>query len=318
MEPNDRQDPNLSIGELQRRAQDFREELPSPADMARETGGWRDLLRQTASWMIEGFRDSRATDLAAAVAYFALLAIVPTVLALASIVGLFLRTEEGYRQAVDLILWLVPEDLTGEGISVLPRLREQPGAFGLASIVGFLWIGSTFFSALSRAMNQVYQVPDHPPLQQRIRGFVSVVLFGVLFMISVIASIAPTVVLGIDRENLPLGLEQWRIFSGLYQLLSYAIATLFAIMMFGAIFRIAPAAGQEVEDVVPGAVVIAIAFVIVAQVFPLYLRIIAGWNLIGGTAGLLSLVLIWFYLLAHLFLFGAHINSTWQKHRRQG
>ena len=311
------EDPESTREEIQRRAQDFREALPTPGEVVRDRGGWRGFLRSMLDWLVSGFRQSRANDLAAGVAYYALLAIVPTILALVSIVGLILRTEEGYRQAVDLVLWIVPEGLAGDGVNALPRLRERSGAFGLASLVGFLWIGSTFFAALGRAMNQVYGVPDWPPLQQRVRGFVSVVVFSLLFMISVIAAIVPTVVLGIDESTLPLGLERWRLFTTLYQVLSYVLAVLVAILLFGVIFRIVPAASQTAEDVVPGAVVIGIAFVLVAQAFPVYLRIVAGWNLIGGTAGLLSLVLIWFYVLAHLFLFGAYINVTWQRHRHR-
>ena len=303
--------------ELQKRAEEFREDLPSPSELADITGGWRPFARHTLAWMITGYRETRAQDLAASVAYYALLAIVPTVLALVSIIGFVLRTDDGYQQAIDLVLWVVPEGLTTEGISALPSLRDRSGAFGLASIVGFLWIGSTFFAALGRAMNQVYGVPDWSPVQQRVRGLIGVVAFSLLFIISVVAAIVPTVVLGIDERTLPLGLERWQLFTGLYQFLSYIVAVVVAMVLFAVIFRIVPAAGQSLFDIVPGAVVIGTAFVLLAQAFPVYLRIVRGWNLIGGTAGLLSLVLVWFYLLAHLFLFGAYINSTWQRHRQE-
>lgn len=267
--------------------------------------------------MITGFRRTRANDLAAAVAYYALLAVVPTILALVSILGLVLRTEEGYRNAVDAVLWLVPSGLATDSVQALPQVRDRSGAFGVVSLIGFLWIGSTFFAALGRAMNQVYQVPDRSPLDQRIRGVLSILVFFVLFSVSVMAAIVPTVVLGIDENELPLSLERWPIFTGLYQVVSYLVAIVVAIGLFGVIFLIVPNAGQRLEDVIPGALVIALAFVILAQAFPVYLRIVNGWNLIGGTAGLLSLVLIWFYVLSHLFLFGAYINATWQRwHRR--
>ena len=264
-----------------------------------------------------GYGRARASDLAAGIAYYALLSVVPTILGLVSIAGLLLRTGEGYRQAVALVAWIVPPELAGEGLQTLPRLRERSGAFGLVSLVGFLWLGSTFFAALGRAMNQVYGVPDRPPLRQRLRGMVGVVAFALLFTASAVAAIVPTVVLGIGEDSMPLGLERWPLFTGLYQVLSYAVAMVMAVLLFGLIFRIAPAAGQRVVDVVPGAVVIGLAFVLLAQVFPFYLRIVRDWNLIGGTAGLLSLVLVWFFILGHLFLFGAYINATWQRHRRR-
>lgn len=264
-----------------------------------------------------GYGRARAGDLAAGIAYYALLSVVPTIFGLVSIAGLLLRTEEGYRQAVALVAWIVPPELAGEGLQALPQLRERSGTFGLVSLAGFLWLGSIFFAALGRAMNQVYGVPDRPPLHQRLRGVVSALAFSVLFTASAVAAIVPTALLGIDEDSLPLGLERWPLFTGLYQALSYVVAVVMAILMFGLIFRIAPAAGQRVVDVIPGAVVIGVVFVLLAQAFPFYLRVVRGWNLIGGTAGLLSLVLLWFYALGHLFLLGAYFNATWQAYRRR-
>jgi membrane protein len=299
-------------GPLQRRATQLRDEVPGPSELLESSGGWRGVVR----WLVDGFQESRANDLAAAIAYYALLSVVPIILGLVSIAGVVLRSDEGFSQAVDAVLWVVPEGLAEDGVSALGQLRDQSVAYGIASIAGFLWIGSTFFAALGRAMNQVYRVPDRSPLQQRLRGFAGVLVFSVLFTIAVVTAVVPTVVLGIDEGSMPLGLERWRLFTGLYQLTSYVVAVVVAILLFGVIFRVVPAAGQRVVDVVPGAVVIGLGFVLLVQVFPVYLRIVRNWNLIGGTAGLLSLVLVWFYILGHLFLFGAFINATWQRHRR--
>jgi membrane protein len=298
---------------FRRRGTSLRREVTDAGDAVEASGGWKGAIR----WLVTGFHETRANDLAAAIAYYALLSIVPIILGLVSILGLVLRTETGYSQAMEAVLWIVPDGLAGDGAAAVTRLRDQSGTFGLAALVGFLWVGSTFFSALGRALNQVYRVPDRPPLQQRIRGFISVLLFSVLFTVSVITAMVPTIVLGINEDTLPLGLERWPLFTGLYQVSSYAIAVLVAILLFGVIFRVVPAAGQRVKDVIPGAVVIGITFVLLAQAFPVYLRIVRGWNLIGGTAGLLSLVLLWFFLLGHLFLFGAYLNATWQRHRRK-
>lgn len=308
-------EPNVSDHGIRRRAREFRKDLPTPGDVVAASGGpWRFVLR-AARWMIDGFRANQANDLAAAVAFYALLAIVPTVLALISLVGFFLRTEDGYSQAVSIVLWIVPDVVTGDSVDALLRLRDQSEALGIVSLVGFLWIGATFFAALGRAMNRIYRVPDRSPLLQRLRGFVGIISFSIFFTVSVIAAIIPTALLGIDEQDLPLGLERWAIFTGLYRVASYLVALVVAIGLFGVIFRLVPNAGQRVEDVVPGALVIAAAFVLLAQAFPVYFRIVSDWNLIGGAAGLLSLVLIWFYVLAHLLLFGAYINATWQRWR---
>jgi len=78
-----------------------------------------------------------------------------------------------------------------------------------------------------------------------------------------------------------------------------------------------PNAKQTVWDVWPGALVSAVLFLIVTQVFPIYLRFVGGSNRYGLALGLVSLLVAAFYALAHVILFGAYINATWQHHRHE-
>jgi len=44
--------------------------------------------------------------------------------------------------------------------------------------------------------------------------------------------------------------------------------------------------------------------------------LLGGFNRYGAAFGLLSLLVAWFWVLAHLLLFGTYINATYQRHRR--
>jgi uncharacterized BrkB/YihY/UPF0761 family membrane protein len=57
-------------------------------------------------------------------------------------------------------------------------------------------------------------------------------------------------------------------------------------------------------------------FVLLGQAFPLYLRLIGGVNRFGAAFGLLTLLVAWFAVLAHLLLFGCYVNVTYR--RRHG
>jgi membrane protein len=287
------------------------------ANMVRIATEWLRIRSGGFLGLRTAYFHSRANDLAAAIAYYALISILPIILGLLWVAGLVLRTEAGYQQAVELVLWIVPNELAGESLEIIPQVRDHSGIYGVISLVGFIWVGGAFFAALGRAMNQIYGVPDRALLQQRLRGIVGILAFAVLFTITVVTAVVPTVVLGIDGIAMPQELQQWPLFSGIYQALSYVVAVLMAIPMFGIVFLTAPAAGQRLLDVIPGSAVIGLVFVLLVQIFPVYLRIVTDWNLISGTAGLLSLALLWFYILAHMFIFGAFLNSAWQRHRRK-
>jgi uncharacterized BrkB/YihY/UPF0761 family membrane protein len=56
-------------------------------------------------------------------------------------------------------------------------------------------------------------------------------------------------------------------------------------------------------------------FVVLGQAFPLYLRLTGGINRYGAAFGLLTLLLAWFAVLAHILQFGCYVNVTYRRHR---
>jgi uncharacterized BrkB/YihY/UPF0761 family membrane protein len=44
---------------------------------------------------------------------------------------------------------------------------------------------------------------------------------------------------------------------------------------------------------------------------------LGGANRYGVVLGLVSLLVAWFLVLAHVMLFGTYVNATWQRHRRR-
>ncbi len=298
------------------RVKRLRWELAGLRRIANRLGGRR-VARHVIRWMIEGYRRVNAGDLAAALAFNAMMAIVPTILLMITIASFLLESEELYQKTVLTTRWLLPTGVGGDSVEAIVRARGQGGIFGLASLVGFAWVGSTFFACLGRTMNAIYGVPDPPPVQQRVRGFIVVVIFALLFLLAVITAIVPSVFLGVSRDELPFHLHESVLASAFYQALSYAVAVLTAMLLFGMLFRVVPNADQHVDDIFPGALVTATLFVLLVQVFPLYLRIARNLNGLESTFALLPLLLGWFYLLAHFMLFGAFINASYQGFRRR-
>jgi uncharacterized BrkB/YihY/UPF0761 family membrane protein len=63
--------------------------------------------------------------------------------------------------------------------------------------------------------------------------------------------------------------------------------------------------------------VAATLFSVLVQVFPIYIDLVGGVNRYGPLLGLLSLIVVALYLLAHTILFGSYINATWQRRRQR-
>ena len=132
----------------------------SPADLVKPTWGY--ALRKT----VREFMDDQCTDLAAALTYYAVLAMFPAAIALLSLVGLVGQQQ----QTVDTLLQIL-RDLGASSAAdtlepTLSELASSQGA-GLALVIGLataLWSASGYVGAFGRGMNRIYEIDEGRPI----------------------------------------------------------------------------------------------------------------------------------------------------------
>jgi membrane protein len=273
--------------------------------------GWIDTAFY---WMLRGYQQANAGDLAAAVAYNALVALIPTFLLCLSVAGLFFHSDEVFTSTIYASLWGLPGSAAGDSLEAVLTAKRSSSWLGALSLAGFAWTGAGFVGCLARSMNRIYGVPGCGYMCEKRRGFFVIISFAALFILALLASTVPTLFV---RTELPTYFESWALAAGWYQVLGYGVAFLSTVMLFGMLYRVVPNAGQHLRDVWPGTLTAAALFVVMAQVFPIYLRLIGGANRYGAAFGLLTLLVAWFYVLAHVLLFGAFVNATHQRQRRR-
>jgi membrane protein len=266
-------------------------------------------------WMYRGFTRNNAVDLAASIAYHALIALVPIFFLLVGVGGLFLRNDSVMAAAVRTIQTVFPEGSgSTEAFRAAIEARQNSGLVSLVSFIFFAWVGTGLISSMARGMNRIYGVRNASFIMEKQRGFIVILLFLLLFVLSVLTSILPTAFLLAD---LPEALDRLFLTSRFTQFLAYGVALLSTIMLFLVIYRIVPNARQRLADVWPGTLVASLLFVALTQAFPFYIQMVGGVNRYGQVLGLISLMVVALYLLAHTILFGAYINASWQRRRER-
>lgn len=267
-------------------------------------------------WLYRGFTQSNAGDLAAAIAYHALIALVPSFLLLISVAGfVFKHDDAALHTALGATFWALPSDAARGTLESLIKAREYHGWIGTASVLGFAWAGTGFMTSLARGMNRVYGVPNRQYVHQRLRAFAVVVIFAILFQLAVVAATLPTYAI---RQDFVSYFQPWLLTSEYGRFISYAVAFIAAFVLFLSLFLALPNAGQRPRDVWPGTITATLLFVAIVQVFPIYLRLFHESNQFSQIFGLGSLLVFWFYVLAHVLLFSTFVNVTWQCHRHPG
>ncbi len=267
-------------------------------------------------WMYRGYNAANAGDLAAAVAYNALVAIIPMLLLLVAVSGLALKTTDDLLAfVIQVIFWAFPDEAKQKALEGVLSARSNSSWIGALSLAGFAWVGANFVSCLARCMNRVYGVPNRRFVHQRTRDFLVVVGFAVLFLLVAIAATLPSLLLGNESNAFTRTLT---IASGRVQAISYGIALLSSMMLFLVVYRIVPNAGQRLRDVWPGILTAAFLLVLMLQVFPVYVRMVGERNSLGAALGFIPLLVGWFYILAHVLLFGTYVNASFRHQCRKG
>ncbi|MDQ3444079.1 MAG: YihY/virulence factor BrkB family protein [Chloroflexota bacterium] len=269
---------------------------------------WR-LLR----WMYRGYTSMNASDMAAAVAFNTLIAMVPMLLLLAATAGLFLKNDAVLMQTRIAIDRIVPGQTANDAFTAALTARGNTGWIGVISFVGLAWVGTGFVSCLARSMNKIYGARSSGYINEKQRGFFVLMIFSLLFIVSSLASILPTFFIS---QELPDVFERWLLASGRFQLVGYGVGLATSLLLFLTLYRVIPNAGQRLPDIWPGTLTSALLFMAITQVFPIYIRLIGGGNRYGQVLGFVSLLVASLLILAHIILFGAYINASWQRNRR--
>ena len=114
---------------------------------------------------IREFSKDECTDLAAALTYYAVLALFPAMIALLSLVGLFGQGQ----QTVDTLTSILKELGAGSATGSSPapsthwsRRSRRPGSRSSIGLATALWSASGYVGAFGRAMNRMYERPRGP------------------------------------------------------------------------------------------------------------------------------------------------------------
>lgn len=257
--------------------------------------------------------DRQAGDMAAAIAFHALLYLFPLLAAVLTIIGLVVQDTGRRSRATLTVVQVFPPESWRYLLDALQVARENTGLLGVIGAVGLFWFGTSLLASLSRAFNRIYGVPPQSILHQRLLAIALIALVAALLTVTVVTSALATALVKLLAALpgvFPLGLRV----AASALALGTGLAT--AFVLFLALYWLIPNARQRFGDVWPGATFATVAFVAATQFFPLYVGLTPA-NRYGAVFGLVFLLTTWFYLLAHIILLGAAINA-YRRERRAG
>jgi membrane protein len=278
------------------------------------TGFWRYavagiwlLLKETTNEWIE----DRVPRLGAALAYYTIFAVVPLLIVVISVAGLFFGPQAAQGEILRQIGSLVGER-SAATIQEMLRQAGQPKTGILGSIIGLgtLLLGASgVFGQLQDALNTVWGVRPKPGrglmgiVRDRFLSFLTLMGTAFLLLVSLILSAALSVVGRTLRGFLPAP-------ESILHALDFGLSFLVITLLFAMIFKILPDVKIRWKDVWIGAGVTALLFTVGKVAIGLYL---GNTNVasVFGAAGSLVILLVWVYYSAQILLFGAEFTAVY-------
>ncbi len=291
---------------------------PAPDD-PRKPDSPTDLTTRSKRYVgrkvIREFMDDQCLDLAAALTYYAVLAIFPALLALVSLLGLVGQAEE----SVDTALEVLGPLLSAQTLEALePSLRslaasDTAGTALIIGLVGAIWSASGYVGAFGRAMNRVYEIREGRPFW-KLRPVMLVITLGavllsalVLLMLVVSGPVAESIggVVGLSETSV----QVWNI-------AKWPVLAVLVVLVVAILYYATPNVQQpRFRWLSVGAVVAIVAWVLASVGFAFYVANFSSYDRTYGSIGAVIVSLLWLWITNLALLLGAEIDAELERGR---
>ena len=263
---------------------------------------WRTAARRTP---VSLWNDD-LSDWAAALTYYAILALLPALLVTVSVIGL---ANPGATSALiaDITAFAPAESGAALRRPLEAATHERTAVWLLVATgsVSAVWSASSYLAVFRRAMHAMHRVKDtRPPLRQAHVIVVSAVGLLVLLMASAFALVLTGPLARWLGRRAGLAQAGETLWAGLkWPVMLCLVACLILVL-----FSTGPRSARSVRKALPGGVLAAFLWLIASAGFALYATHIGSYSRLYGSLAGLVVFLIWIWFTNLALLTGAQFN----------
>ena len=267
--------------------------------------------------LYRGFREENVFFLSSGLAFNGVLCLIPVLLLLTSLLGMFIQSSRFPEQRVnDLLSAVFPPQPYAQKIKmsilgVILDIARYRKTFGITGIAIFGWTATSLFGALRIVLNQIYRIKAKKLVVIKVfENIILVILMGVLFFIANALTWFFLLINSLLKElPTPDVIDLEYIAKTIPILLSY----LSALIMFYVINRHIP------DEKIPRKAALVSAFTatslwwLAGKGFGWYLTTFHPYSKLYGTYAFLLVFLAWIYYSSIVFVIGIIIGQLYRE-----
>ena len=292
--------------------------MPDPEHDAKPDGP-TDLHKR--SWKYIGrkvmreFSRDQLTDQAAALTYYAVLAIFPALLALISVLGVVGQSGAAVDTVLDILRPLVAPSTIEAIDEPIRNLADSQGA-GIALVTGLLgalWSASGYVGAFGRAMNRIYEIDEGRPFWKLRPVMLTITLVAVLMAALVLVML---VVSGPVAESIgrTLGIGDTAV--QVWDIAKWPVIAVVVVMAVALLYYATPNIQQpKFRWISVGAGVAILIWVIASVGFAFYVSNFGSYDRTYGSLAGVIVTLLWLWITNLALMLGAEIDAELERGR---
>ena len=252
--------------------------------------------------------DDNVPGLAAQTAYYFFFSLFPLFLFAAPILSFVGDKQEMIGRLMASIGAALPATALEliEGVITDVVLSESaPGLMSIGAVLA-AWAGSNIFVALIDALNRAYDVAESRPWwKKRLIALGAVAAAGIVVLVATAVMLGGEQLAGWIAARLGLGDDTVDV----WMLLQYPVAILLVVGGAWLVYYFLPSIRQDPREVLVGAIVATLLWVIVTLGFRAYVVNFGSYSSTYGTVGGVIALLTWMYLTMFVLLIGGELNA---------
>ena len=281
----------------------------SPTDLAKPS--WLYVARKT----MREFSKDQCTDLAAALTYYAVLALFPALVAMLSLISL---VGDPQKTADNLLQVLSDIGASSAADTLRPTITQlaSSGSGGVALIIGLalaLWSASGYVGAFGRGMNRIYEVGEGRPIWK-----LRPLMLGLTLVLVVLAALVGLglVLTGPAAKSVGDLIGAGDTAVTLWDIAKWPVMLAVVIFIVALLYYVTPNVAQpKFKWISLGAVVAILTLIIASVAFGFYIANFSNYNKTYGSLAGVVVFLLWLWITNLALLFGAELDAELERSR---
>jgi membrane protein len=260
----------------------------------------------------KGFGEHKVTKLSGSLAYYTVFSMAPLLVVVIALCGVFLEKEAAQGQIFSQLKGFLGTETAAQLQELIKKASIADKGI-MASIIGgvTLLVGATtIFADIQDSINTIWGIKPKPKrgwlklLINRFLSFSVIVSLGFLLLVSLLVSTV------LDGFSAQLKVRYEDVSVVVFTILNTLVTLIVVSSIFGVIFKVLPDAKIRWKDIVSGAIVTAVLFMLGKLAISFYI----GTSDVGstyGAAGSLVILLLWAYYSSIILYFGAEFTKAY-------